>query len=153
LIYIHAENLGLLDHLVNTLPILEATAKDFSWRIRLSTEETSSDKDTTVVEMPQNMALPLFFWYMESGTSNYLSTHLHELLNHVEMKDKILKQLEYSVATLTADRNEKVGGQVIISPDAYMAYEIEDHVEYEYENELYALLDAKGFEKFCEVEA
>jgi len=151
MIYIHAENLGLLDHLVNTLPLTEATAKDFSWSIRLSTKDTSSDKDTTVVEMPQDMALPLFFWYMESGTSNYLSTHLHELLNHVEMKDKILKQLEYSVATLTADRNEKVGGQVIISPDAYMAYEIEDHVEYEYENELYALLDAKGFEK--EVEA
>jgi hypothetical protein len=146
LIYIHAENLGLLDHLVNT-NFAETSAKNYSWSIRLSTRDNSSDKDTTVVEMPQDMALPLFFWYMESGTSNYLSTHLHELINHVEMKDKILKQLEYSVATLTADRNEKVGGQVIISPDAYMAYEIEDHVEYEYENELYALLDAKGFEK------
>lgn len=151
MIYIHAENLGLLDQLVNTLPITEATAKDFSWRIRLSIEDTSTDKGTTVVEMPQDMALPLFFWYMESGTSNYLSTHLHELLNHVEMKDKILKQLEYSVATLTADRNEKVSGQVIISPDAYMAYEIEDHVEYEYETELYTLLDAKGFEKEVKV--
>lgn len=146
MIYIHAENLGLLDHLVNT-NFAETSAKNYSWSIRLSTRDNSSDKDTTVVEMPQDMALPLFFWYMESGTSNYLSTHLHELLNHVEMKDKILKQLEYSVATLTADRNERVSGQVIISPDAYMAYEIEDHVEYEYENELYALLDAKSFEK------
>jgi len=146
LIYIHAENLGLLDHLVNT-NFAETSAKNYSWSIRLSTRDNSSDKDTTVVEMPNDMALPLFFWYMESGTSNYLSTHLLRLLNHVEMKNKILKQLEHSVATLTADRNEKVGGQVIISPDAYMAYEIEDHVEYEYENELYALLDAKGFEK------
>lgn len=146
MIYIHAENLGLLDHLVNT-NFAETSAKNYSWSIRLSTRDNSSDKDTTVVEMPNDMALPLFFWYMESGTSNYLSTHLLRLLNHVEMKNKILKQLEHSVATLTADRNEKVGGQVIISPDAYMAYEIEDHVEYEYENELYALLDAKGFEK------
>lgn len=153
MIYIHAENLGLLDQLVNTLPLLEATAKDYSWSIRLSTRDNSSDKDTTVVEMPNDIALSLFFWYMESGTSNYLSTHLHELLNHVQMKDKIINQLEYSVATLTADRNEKVSGQVIISPDAYMAYEIEDHVEYEYETELYALLDAKGFEKFVEVVA
>ena len=147
MIYIHAENLGLKFGLVNFLHFADATAKDFSWGVCLSTRDNSSDKDTTVVEMPNDMALPLFFWYMESGTSNYLSTHLHELLNHVEMKNKILKQLEHSVATLTADRNEKVGGQVIISPDAYMAYEIEDHVEYEYENELYALLDAKGFAK------
>lgn len=153
MIYIHAYNLGLYHDLVNTLPLTDATAKDFSWVIRLSTQDFSKDFDVTVVEMPQDMALPLFFWYMESGTSNYLSTHLHELINHVEMKDKILKQLEYSVATLTADRNEKVGGQVIISPDAYMAYEIEDHIEYAHAKELYALLDAKGFEKFCEVEA
>ena len=51
MIYIHAENLGLLDHLVNT-NFAETSAKNYSWRIRLSIEETSSDKDTTVVEMP-----------------------------------------------------------------------------------------------------
>jgi hypothetical protein len=40
-----------------------------------------------------------------------------------------------------------VFGREILDTGAYMAEEIEDHVEYEYENELYALLDAKGFSK------
>jgi hypothetical protein len=150
MIYIHAENLGLLDRLVNT-NFAETSAKNYSWSIRLSTRDNSSDKDTTVVEMPQDMALPLFFWYMESGTSNYLSTHLHELLNHVEMKDKVIKQLEWSVDKLTADRNRKGFAGVVLTTAAEMANECEDHIEYAHATELYALLDAKGFEK--EVEA
>lgn len=153
MIYIHAENLGLLDQLVNTLPLLEATAKDFSWRIRLSTEDTSADKDVTVVEMPQEMALSLFWWYMDKEASSHLSTHLFDLLDNDEMKNKIVTQLEYSVATLTAGRRNPCFGRVIKDTEAYMAEEIEDHIEYGHETELYALLDAKGFEKFCEVEA
>ena len=152
MIYIHAENLGLLDQLVNTLPILDATAKDFSWSIRLSTEDTSTDKDTTVVEMPQKLSLDLFWWYMEKETPNQLSTHLDALLNHDAMKESIVTQLEYSVALLDKARNIKVG-RPFFGYDANMAEEIEDHIEYGFEKELYALLDAKGFEKFCEVEA
>lgn len=153
MIYIHAENLGLLDQLVNTLPLLEATAKDFSWRIRLSIEDTSSDKDTTVVEMPQEMALSLFFWYMDKEASSHLKIHLYDLLDNDEMKDKVIKQLEWSVDRLTFDRRNPCFGRVIKKTEAYMAEEIEDHIEYGHETELYALLDAKGFEKFCEVEA
>jgi len=149
-IYIHAENLGLYNNLINTLPLAEATAKDFSWSIRLSTKNTSSDKDVTVVEMPNDMALSLFWWYMEKETPNQLSAHLDALLNHDAMKESIVTQLEYSVALLDKARNIKVG-RPFFGYDANMAEEIEDHVEYEYENELYALLDAKGFEK--EVEA
>ena len=146
MIYIHAENLGLLDQLVNTLPLADATAKDFSWSIRLSTEDTSTDKDITVVEMPQKMALDLFWWYMEKETPNQLSAHLDALLNHDAMKESIVTQLEYSVALLDEARQNKVG-RSYYGYDADMAEEIEDHVEYEYETELYALLDAKGFEK------
>jgi hypothetical protein len=146
MIYIHAENLGLLDQLVNTLPLADATAKDFSWSIRLSTEDTSTDKDITVVEMPQKMALDLFWWYMEKETPNQLSAHLDALLNHDAMKESIVTQLEYSVALLDKARQDKVG-RSYYGYDADMAEEIEDHVEYEYETELYALLDAKGFEK------
>lgn len=153
MIYIHAENLGLLDQLVNTLPLLEATAKDFSWRIRLSIEDTSADKDTTVVEMPQEMALSLFWWYMEKETSNHLSIHLDALLNHDTMKESIVTQLEWSVSRLDYARNNRVFGRVILDTGAYMAEEIEDHIEYGHETELYALLDAKGFEKFVEVVA
>lgn len=153
MIYIHAENLGLLDQLINTLPITEATAKDFSWSIRLSTKYTSIDNDTTVVEMPNNMALSLFWWYMEKEASNQLSTHLDALLNHDILKKSIVTQLEWSVSRLDYARNNKVFGRVFLDTGAYMAYEVEDHIEDGHESELYALLDAKGFEKFVEVVA
>ncbi len=146
MIYIHAENLGLLDHLVNT-NFAETSAKNYSWSIRLSTRDNSSDKNTTVVEMPQEMALSLFWWYMEKEASEELSIHLESLLMSDSMKESIVTQLEYSVATLTVERNNKVFGE------AYMAYEVEDHIEYGHATELFALLDAKGFEKFVEVEA
>jgi hypothetical protein len=146
LIYIHAENLGLLDQLVNTLPLTEATAKDFSWSIRLSTKDTSSDKDTTVVEMSDDMALSLFWWYMKREASEELSIHLDALLNYDTLKELIVIQLNYSVAQLEHARNNKIFGE------AYMAYEIEDHIEYAHATELFALLDAKGFEKFIEVQ-
>jgi hypothetical protein len=149
MIYIHAENLGLLDHLVNT-NFAETSAKNYSWSIRLSTKDTSSDKGTTVVEMPQDMALPLFWWYCNKEASEQLTTHLCDLLDNDEMKKAIVIQLEWSVTQLDKARNIKVG-RPFFGYDANMAYEIEDHVEYEYENKLYALLDAKGFEK--EVEA
>lgn len=147
MIYIHAENLGLLDQLVNTLPLTEATARDFSWGIRLSTKDTSSDKDTTVVEMPQDMALSLFWWYMEKEASRELLTHLFDLLDHDEMKNKILKQLELSVAKLTVDRNRKGFAGVVLTTAAEIANECEDHIEYAHATKLFALLDAKGFEK------
>ena len=150
MIYIHAENLGLLDHLVNTLPITEATAKDFSWSIRLSTKDTSSDKDTTVVEMPQDMALSLFWWYTTSKASKQLTNHICDLLDNDAMKESIVTQLEYSVGLLDKARNIKVG-RTFFGYDANMAEEIEDHIEYGHATELFALLDAKGFEK--EVEA
>lgn len=153
MIYIHAENLGLLDQLVNTLPLLEATAKDFSWRIRLSTEDTSADKDVTVVEMPQEMALSLFWWYCNKEASNQLSIHLESFLMSDSMKESIALQLNYSVAQLEYARKNRVFGRVFLDTEAYMAEEIEDHIEYGHETELYALLDAKGFEKFVEVVA
>ncbi len=146
MIYIHAENLGLLDHLVNT-NFAETSAKNYSWRIRLSIEETSSDKDTTVVEMPQKMALDLFWWYMEKETPNQLSAHLDALLNHDAMKESIVTQLEYSVTLLEQARNNKVFGRVFLDTGAYMAYEVEDHIEYGHATELFALLDTKGFAK------
>lgn len=152
MIYIHAENLGLLDQLVNTLPLLDATAKDFSWSIRLSTEDTSNDKDVTVVEMPQEMALSLFFWYMNKESSSQLSVHLFDLLDHEDIKKNIIEQLEWSVAYLDKARQDNVG-RSYYGYSSDMAKEIEDHIEYGHEVELYALLDAKGFEKFVEVEA
>jgi hypothetical protein len=151
MIYIHCENLGLLDQLVNTLPLLEATAKDFSWSIRLSTEDTSTDEDTTVVEMSDDMALSLFWWYCK--TPNQIQTHIEALLNHEAMKNKIVKQMEWSVAKLDFARNNRIFGRAILDTEAYMANECEDHIEYAHGKELFALLDAKGFEKFCEVEA
>lgn len=147
MIYIHAENLGLKFGLLNLMPLADATAKDFSWRIRLSTKNTSSDKDVAVVEMPQKMALLLFWWYMENEASRELSTHLFNLLDREEMKNKILKQLELSIATLTVDRNRKGFAGVVLTTAAEMANEIEDEIEYAHATELYTLLDAKGFEK------
>ncbi len=153
MIYIHAENLGLKSDLVNTLPLLDATAKDFSWGIRLSIKDTSADKDTTVVEMPNDMAFSLFWWYCNNEASNHLSIHLESLLMSDSMKESIVIQLNYSVAQLEYNRNNRVFGRAILDTEAYMAEEIEDHIEYGHETELYALLDAKGFEKFCEVVA
>lgn len=147
MIYIHAENLGLKFGLVNFLHFADATAKDFSWGVYLSTKDTSNDKDTTVVEMPNNMALSLFWWYMEKEAGRELSTHLFDLLDHDEMKSKILKQLELSVAKLTVDRNRKGFAGVVLTTAAEMANECEDHIEYAHATELYALLDAKGFAK------
>ncbi len=146
MIYIHAENLGLLDYLVNT-NFAETSAKNYSWSIRLSTRDNSSDKDTTVVEMPNDMALSLLWWYMEKEASRELSTHLFDLLDHDEMKNKILKQLELSVAKLTVDRNRKGFAGVVLTTAAEMANECEDHIEYAHATKLFALLDAKGFEK------
>jgi hypothetical protein len=150
LIYIHAENLGLLDHLVNT-NFAETSAKNYSWSIRLSTKDTSSDNDTTVVEMPQDMALSLFWWYCNKEASDNLAYHLVDLLDNDAMKDKVIKQLEWSVDKLTADRNRKGFAGVVLTTAAEMANEVEDHIEYNHAPELFALLDAKGFEK--EVEA
>ena len=147
MIYIHAENLGLKFGLLNLTPLADATARDFSWRIRLSTKDTSSDKDVAIVEMPNNMALSLFWWYMENEASRELSTHLFDLLNYDEMKSKILKQLEYSIFSLTVDRNKKGFAGVVLTTAAEMANEIEDEIEYAHATELYVLLDAKGFEK------
>lgn len=146
MIYIHAENLGLYNNLINTLPLAEATAKDFSWSIRLSTKDTSSDKDVTVVEMPQKLSLDLFWWYCNKEASEQLTTHLCNLLDDDEMKKAIVIQLEWSVTQLDKARNIKVG-RPFFGYDANMAEEIEDHVEYGFAKELYALLDAKGFEK------
>ena len=142
MIHIHATNLGVK---FETTDSTLATAKDFSWSIRLSTEDTSTDKDTTVVEMPQEMALSLFWWYCNKEASNQLEIHLDHLLNHDEMKDKILKSLEYSVALLDKARNNKVFGRVFLDTEAYMAYEIEEQIEYKHESELYALLDEAYF--------
>lgn len=147
MIYIHAENLGLKFGLLNLVPLADATAKDFSWGIRLSTKDTSNDKDTTVVEMSNDMALSLFWWYMENEASRELSTHLFDLLDHDEMKNKILKQLELSIAKLTIDRNRKGFAGVVLTTAAEMANEIEDEIEYAHATELYALLDANGFKK------
>jgi hypothetical protein len=146
-IYIHAENLGLKFGLVNNLPLTDATARDFSWGVYLSTEDTSSDKDVTVVEMPQDIALSLFWWYCNKEASDNLAYHLVDLLDNDAMKDKVFKQLEWSVDKLTADRNRKGFAGVVLTTAAEMANEIEDHIEYAHATELFALLDAKGFEK------
>ena len=152
MIYIHAENLGLLDHLVNT-NFAETSAKNYSWSIRLSTRDNSSDKNTTVVEMPQEMALSLFWWYMEKEASDKLLYQISCLLDEMP-KEHIVEQLEWSVTQLVSNRKRSyVYGRVITSTEADMASEIEDHIEDGHENELYALLDAKGFEKFVEVVA
>ena len=147
MIYIHAENLGLKFSLLNLMPLADATARDFSWRIRLSTEETSADKDTTVVEMSNNMALSLFWWYCNKEASDNLAYHLTDLLDNEGMMNKVIKQLEWSVDKLTADRNIKGFAGVVLTTAAEMANECEDHIEYAHATELYALLDAKGFAK------
>ena len=147
MIYIHAENLGLKFGLVNNLPLLDATARDFSWGIYLSTKDTSSDKDVTVVEMPQDIALSLFWWYCNKEASDNLAYHLVDLLDNDAMKDKVIKQLEWSVDKLTADRNRKGFAGVVLTTAAEMANECEDHIEYAHATKLYALLDAKGFAK------
>ena len=147
MIYIHAENLGLKFGLVNNLPLLDATARDFSWGIYLSTKDTSSDKDVTVVEMPQDIALSLFWWYCNKEASDNLAYHLVDLLDNDAMKDKVIKQLEWSVDKLTADRNRKGFAGVVLTTAAEMANECEDHIEYAHAIKLYALLDAKGFAK------
>ena len=146
MIYIHAENLGLYHDLVNTLPLTDATAKDFSWGIRLSTQDSSKDFTVTVVEMPKDMALSLFWWYCNKEASEQLTTHLCDLLDDDEMKKAIVIQLEWSVTQLDKARNNNVG-RSYYGYDGNMAEEIEDHIEYGFAKKLYALLDAKGFEK------
>ena len=131
MIYIHAENLGLLDHLVNT-NFAETSAKNYSWSIRLSTRDNSSDKDTTVVEMPNDMALSLFWWYCNKEASKQLTNHLCDLLDNDAMKESIVTQLEYSVALLDEARNIKVG-RPFFGYDANIAYECEDHIEFAHE--------------------
>ncbi len=150
MIYIHAQNQGLHSH---TIDIATATAKDFIWHYKLTNEATCGDSSTTIVEMPQKMALSLFWWYMDKEASSHLSTHLFDLLDHDEMKEDIISSVEYSVAKLTVDRNRKGFAGVVLTTAAEMASEIEDHIMNGHENELYALLDAKGFEKFGEVVA
>lgn len=147
MIYIHAENLGLKSDLVNTLPLLDATAKDFSWSIRLSSHPISSDKDVTVVTMPVTMANALASWFFLKDATAEVHPHLEHILIQSTMPG--VDRLDFSVICLTNARNEKRS----ISDLACMANECEDHIEFGFKNTLYILLDAKGFEKFCEVEA
>ena len=143
MIHIHATNLGVM---FETTDSTLATAKDFNWSIRLSTEDTSSDKDTCVVVMPDKMALDLFWWYCNKEASNQLTIHLCDLLDDNDMKKAIVVQLEWSVTQLDKARQEKVG-RSYYGYYGDMATEIEDHLDGGYENELYALLDeAKIFQ-------
>ena len=150
MIYIHAQNQGLHYH---TIDIATATAKDFNWHLELTTEATCGDSSTTIVEMPQKMALDLFWWYCGKEASDNLLYQISCLLDEMP-KEHIVEQLEWSVTQLVSNRKRSyVYGRVITSTEADMASEIEDHIEDVHENELYALLDAKGFEKFVEVVA
>lgn len=150
MIYIHAQNQGLHS---DTIEISTATAKDFNWHLKLTTEATCGDSTTAVVEMPQEMALKLFWWYCEKEASDKLLCHISCLLDELP-KEHIVEQLEWSVTNLVNNRKRSyLFGRVITSAEADMAMEIQDHLEEVYENELYALLDANGFEKFVEVVA
>lgn len=146
MIYIHCENLGLKSHLVNTMPLEETSAKNYNWRIRLSSHPISSDKDVTVVTMPVPMAIALANWFFLKDASAEVLPHLEHIL--MQATNPGLDRLDFSVICLTNARNEKRS----ISDLACMAIECEDHIEYAHKNMLFALLDAKGFEKFCEVE-
>lgn len=150
MIYIHALNQGLHYH---TIDIATATAKDFNWHLKLTTESTCDDSSTTVLEMPQEMALRLFWWYCEKEASDKLLCHISCLLDELP-KEHIVEQLEWSVTNLVNNRKRSyLFGRVITSAEADMANEIQNHLEGGYEDELYALLDAKGFEKIVEVVA
>jgi len=149
MIYIHAENLGLKSHLVNTMPLTEACAKNFNWSIRLSSNPTSPDKDVTVVTMPISMANALVSWFFLKDASPEVHPHLEHMLMQSAVAQSALDRLDFSVICLTNARNEKRS----ISDLAGMANECEDHIEFGFKNMLHNLLDAKGFEKFCEVEA
>lgn len=150
MIYIHALNQGLHYH---TIDIATATAKDFNWHLKLTTEATCDDSSVTIVEMPQEMALRLFWWYCEKEASDKLLYHISCLLDELP-KEHIVEQLEWSVTNLVNNRKRSyLFGRVITSAEADMALEIQDHLEGGYEDELYALLDAKGFEKIVEVVA
>lgn len=151
MIYIHALNQGLHYH---TIDIATATAKDFNWHLKLTTEATSEDSIVTVLEMPQEMALRLFWWYTSKEASEELVTHLDALLNHDKMKQDIIDTFHWSVIRLVADVTMSfVSGRLILSDESYMAYECQNYIEEGYGNELYAFLDAKGFEKIVEVVA
>ena len=149
MIYIHAENLGLKSDLVNTLPLTEACAKNFNWSIRLSNQPISVDKDTIVVQMPTSMANSLANWYFLKDVPTEAHPHLEHMLMQSAVAQSATERLYFSVDCLTNARIEKRS----ISELACMANECEDHVEYGFKNTLYILLDSKGFEKFCEVEA
>ncbi len=84
---------------------------------------------------------------VQVGSTDNLAYHLVDLLGNDAMKNKILKQLELSVAKLTVDRNRKGFAGVVLTTAAEMANKCEDHIEYAHATELYALLDAKGFAK------
>lgn len=144
MIYIHCENLGLKSHLVNTMPLEETSAKNYSWRIRLSSHPISSDKDVTVVTMPVPMAKALADWFLLKDAPAEVHPHLEHIL--MQSTNPGLDRLDYSVHCLTNARNEKRS-----LPDlACMANECEDHIEFGFKNMLHALLDAKGFEKKVE---
>lgn len=150
MIYIHALNQGLHYH---TIDIATATAKDFNWHLKLTTEATSEDSSTTVLEMPQEMAIRLFWWYCKEEASDKMLCHISCLLDGVP-KEHIVEQLEWSVTNLVNNRKRSyLCGRVITSAEADMALEIQDHLEGGYDDELYVLLDAKGFEKIVDVVA
>ena len=107
MIYIHCENLGLKSDLVNTLNILDATAKDFSWSIRLSSKPTSPDKDVTVVTMPISMANALASWFLLKDASPEVHHHLEHMLMQSAVAQSALDRLDFSVICLTNARNEK----------------------------------------------
>jgi len=148
MIYIHAQNLGLNSDLVNTLNILDATAKDFSWLFKLSDKPETSDQYTVAVQLPDELADTLIWDYISSNSDSHLSTHINGMLCNESVRKMWREHFEWSVKTLNA--NARL--YAYMHSETYMAKDIEKGYLDDHEQEIFALLDAVDFPRWAEVE-
>ena len=141
MIYIHCENLGLLERHIGKLDINEATAKNFSWMFRLSTEPTSNNRDTTVVKMPDFLADALIWSFIDNNSDFALSFVLSEMLEIDGVRKMFREQLDDSIYRLDFSKRYPPD----MGDGTTMAHLIEHTWLDEYEEEIFALLDAQGF--------
>lgn len=148
MIYIHCENLGLREEHIKTLNILDATAKDFSWRFTLSTESKVKDQYTVAVQLPDEFADTLVWEYIDNNSDSNLSTHINGMLCNESVRKMWRDQLELSVQTLNADARQ----YAYRHSETYMAKDIEKGHLDNHEQAIFALLDAIDFPRWAEVE-
>jgi hypothetical protein len=142
MIYIHCQNLGLRFSYIKTINILDANAEHFSWLFKLSDKEEVKDQYTVAVQLPDELADNLIWGFISSNSTYTLSTPLGEMFDNDEFRKMFREQLELSVHTNLV--NGRFYGD--------MAKKIEQTHLDDYEQAIFALLDAIDFPRWAEVE-